>query len=249
MIIKKKGTKIFVVNLFADFIISKLKPTESSELRVIDCGQFFVLKGKTSSKEVLNMSDLTLEFKNKYKDLIEEKKLIHTIDLIEYDYKFQNNAQIKQNYFFSENCAYSQKQIDKWKNTNSSVDENLNEISENELTYSSEFPHGYSLNRGRLLYYYGKKIINSIPPTYPFRTLRLELSTERDFHDEVYFKVYDEKSECYDDYLESSIRDMFNFDLSEIENVISDTDLTVELFEPLNEIEYLKSPTKDFIII
>jgi len=249
MIIKKKGSKIFNVNLFADFIISKINHSESTEIKVLDCGQFFVIKGKTSSKEVLNMSELTLEFKNKYKDIINEKQLIHTIDLLEYDAKFTLSPKIKHTYFLSENCNFSQQQIDKWKKSNYSIDENLNEISENHLIYVSEFPHGYSLNRGRLLYYYGKKIINSIPPTYPFKSLTLELSTERDFHDEICFKVYDEKSDSYDIFLESVIKDMFDFNLTELENIISQEELSVELFEPTHEIEYLKTPKKDFIII
>ena len=35
----------------------------------------------------------------------------------------------------------------------------------------SEFPHGYSLGQGRLLYYYGKSIFYKIPPTYPVSSL------------------------------------------------------------------------------
>ena len=249
MILKKKGSKIFIVNLFADFILSKINKSESTEIRVVDCGQFFVVKGKTSSKEVLNLSNLTLDFKNEYKDLIEEKKLIHTIDLIEYDSKFIRDLKIRQNYYFSDNCSYNQKQIEKWNSSKFSIDESLNEISDNQLICTSEFPHGYSKNRGRLLYYYGKKIINSIPTTYPFKSLILELSNVKDFHDIIEFKIYDEKSESYDDYLESAVRDMFDFDLSELEKEIDETDLTHELFHPLDDIEYLRTPVKDFIIL
>lgn len=249
MIIKKKGSRIFIVNLFADFIINKIGQNESSEIQVIDCGQFLVVKGRTSSKNLLNLSDLTLEFKNKFSEIIPDKKLIHTIDLVEYDFNFNSDIEIKVKYYFSDNCSYSSKQIEKSKKTEHSVSENLMEIGENELTYISEFPHGYSLNRGRLLYYYGKKIINSIPTRYPFRSLVLELSNIKNFHDEIQFKVFDNKSECYDEYLESAIRDMFNFDMSEIKNEIEKVDLTSELINPLEDFDFLKTPVENFIIV
>jgi hypothetical protein len=40
-------------------------------------------------------------------------------------------------------------------------------MDDNELAHISEFPHGYSLSQGRLLYYYGKNLRyndNSVDP-------------------------------------------------------------------------------------
>ena len=55
----------------------------------------------------------------------------------------------------------------------------LKEITDNELTFTSEFPHGYSLNQGRSLYYYGKHIMYSIPTNYPVSILTFNLSTDK----------------------------------------------------------------------
>lgn len=249
MILKKKGSRVFLVNLFADFVLTKIKKTESTVIKIVDCGQFYVVKGQTSSKEVLNLSDLTLEFKTEFKEFVKESRLIHTIDLIQYDYKFIKDLEIGFTYHDSENCSYTQKQIDKWNNSEYSVDSFLNSISDEEMIITSEFPHGFSFDRGRLLYYYGKKIIYSIPPNYPFKTLTLELSNIKNFHDVINFQVFDEKSESYDEFLESSIRDVFSFDMSELKNEMEKVEITQELLEPLDEFEYLKTPIKNFIII
>ena len=65
MNLKKPGSRIFTTNLFADFILSKIPHTEQSVIKVIDCNNFYVIKGKTTSNEILDLVTLTSEFEKK----------------------------------------------------------------------------------------------------------------------------------------------------------------------------------------
>ncbi len=84
MNLKKIGSTLFTTNLLADFILSKIPNTEESIIKVIDCKNFLIIKGKTSYNDVLDLVTLTSEFEQKYSKLIGDIKITHTIDLIEY---------------------------------------------------------------------------------------------------------------------------------------------------------------------
>ena len=51
---------------------------------MVDCNNFVIIKGKTTHKEILDISSITKEFNEKYEP---SKPISHTIDLIEYDSK------------------------------------------------------------------------------------------------------------------------------------------------------------------
>ena len=157
MNLKKIGSNIFTTNLFADFILSKIPKEEQSIIKVIDCTNFFVIKGKTTYNEVLDLSTLTSEFEKKYKSIIKDVKISHSIDLIEYGLSLSSQTELKYTYHFTDNCSYNQKQIDLFKSEEHSYTNETfpKKITDEELVSVSEFPHGYSLGQGRLLYYYG----------------------------------------------------------------------------------------------
>jgi hypothetical protein len=144
MNLKKQGSRIFTVNLFADFILSKIPHTEQSIIKVVDCTNFYIIKGKTTYNEVLDLPTLTSEFIQKYSDVIGEIKLSHTIDVIEYNVKLGTQLELEHTYHFSENCSYTQSQVDLYKSNNSSYrfDFTPKEITDEELVLVSEFPHG-----------------------------------------------------------------------------------------------------------
>jgi len=81
MIIKKPSSRIFLINLFADFIISKIPHEEQSIINLVDCKNFILVKGKTTSKTLLNLSDISKEFSNKFSEYLNDNKITHTIDL------------------------------------------------------------------------------------------------------------------------------------------------------------------------
>jgi hypothetical protein len=147
MTIKNPNSRIFLINLFTDFILSKIPNTEESIINVVDCKNFFVVKGKTSSKDLLNLTEIITEFSTKYSNYIGENKITHTIDLVEYDQNLKPSKELTFTYYNSENCSFHHKQIDAFKNKESSYEyvHFLNEINDEEFIFQSEFPHGYSL--------------------------------------------------------------------------------------------------------
>ena len=168
MILKKPSSRIFLTNLFADFILSKISHDESTIIKVIDCINFYVIKGKTTSKEVLDIPTILGEFTSKFSEQLNGIKLSHTIDLIEYDCKLSKIKNLEFILHRSDNCSYHKTQIEKFLSSESSFDFSCypSEVSDEQLIVTSEFPHGYSLNQGRLIYFYGKHIFYNIPTNY-----------------------------------------------------------------------------------
>jgi hypothetical protein len=85
MTIKTQSSRIFLINLFADFIISKIPHEEQSIINIVDCKNFILVKGKTTSKNLLNLSQISNEFSSKFSEYLNDNKITHTLDHIEYD--------------------------------------------------------------------------------------------------------------------------------------------------------------------
>jgi hypothetical protein len=251
MILKNPNSRISIVNLLSDFILSKIPNNEETIISIVDCKNFFVIKGKTSYKELLNTPKIVEEFVTKFSNHIGDYKVTHTIDLIEYDCKINKINNMTLTYYNTSNCSYHPSQIDAFNIKKSSYNYNsfLKEITDDELTFTSEFPHGHSLNQGRLLYYYGKHIMYNIPSNYPVSTLTFNLSTDKDDDGDYKFSVMNNNLNDKDDYLKSAILDVFNFDLSLIESEIKKVDWYNEILNPLEDYSFLKEKVKDFIII
>lgn len=237
MTLKKIGSKSFIVNLLADFILSKIPHHESTIIKVVDLENFIVIKGKTSSKEVLMLQSIISEFIEKFKI---DKQLTHTIDLIQYDVKMEKSKFLEHTYHNNTpNCSYHYMDV-----------ENFEELTEkDEMVFGSSFPHGFSLNQGRLLYYYGKKIFYNIPSNYPVTTMTFTLTTERNSENEVDIKIYDEFFKSEDETLRSAILDTFDFNMDSLENEIKKVDWSIELTNPLSEYDFLKEKVDGLIII
>ena len=169
MILKNPSSKIFLTNLLADFILFKIPKNEHSIIRVIDCENFYLIKAKTTYKEPLEISELITEFSEKFSEFLGDKKITRTIDLIEYDGHMLEQSSLKMTLYNTVNCSYHESQIIQFEKEPSSYNYNgeVVEMDDDELAHISEFPHGYSLSQGRLLYYYGKNLRyndNSIDP-------------------------------------------------------------------------------------
>lgn len=239
MTLKKIGGKKFLVNLLSDFILNKIPHQESSIIKIVDCENFYVIKGKTTSKEVLFIPDIISEFNEKYKEHVDTKKLTHTIDLIEYDSELKEVVEITQTFHNNTpNCSYHWKEVERFDEL----------IEKDELVYVSEFPFGYSLSQGRDLYYYGKHIFYSIPSNYPHTSLTLTLSKEKNEDGEQKLSVFDEFFKSEDETLYSAILDVFDFDYNRLSKKMKKVDWSVELTNPLEEYSFLKERNKDFII-
>ena len=250
MNLKKIGCRLFTTNLFADFILSKIPNTEESIIKVIDCTNFLIIKGKTSYNDLLDLSTLTSEFEEKYSSMIGDVKITHTIDLIDYNCKLDKQDELTHTYHFSDNCSYTQKQIDLFKLEDSTYGFDFvpKKIEVNELVSVSEFPHGYSLNQGRLLYYYGKHIFYSIPSSYPYHPLTFNLTNLRDEDGENLFSVFNPYLNDSDKKLESAILDTFDFDMSWLSVEMKKVDWSIELTDPLEEYSFIKNNNNDLVL-
>lgn len=247
MVLSKIGSRSYYVNFLADFVLNKIDKNEKTIIKIVDCINFVIVKGKTSSNNVLDLKKIVDEF-----NLLnhENYKITHTVDLIEYSQELKPVNYIKHTYFNSNNCSFHQNQIDLF-NLSVSSDfclhlKNLEETEE--LVINSEFPYGYSLNQGRLLYYYGKHIFYSIPPTYHTECLILKLTKDKNEEDDIDFKVYDIHGN-EDEILTSAILDVYDFDMSWLENEIKKVDWSVELTNPLIEYDFIKKINKDLVVI
>jgi hypothetical protein len=247
MILKSPTSRTAIVNLFADFILSKIPHNKHSIIQVADCINFFVIKGKTSYGDLLNMGEILDEFKTKI-NLPDGRKLTHTIDLIEYNVEMNESEKIIHSYYNTKNCSYNHTQIENFISDGDNCygsDYFPNPINDNtNLIVTSEFPHGYSLSQGRLFYYYGKYIMYNIPTNYPVVELTMCISK-----DEEKFFVYDGYYKNEDNRLRSAILDMFDFDMTWIESELKKVDWTIEVTNPLSEYDFLKKNVKDFLII
>jgi hypothetical protein len=247
MILKKTNSRVYTINLFSDYLLSKIPNTEESIFSVVDCKNFIIIKGKTSHKEILDISSITKEFNEKYEP---ETPISHTIDLIEYDCKLSKVKNLEFILHKSENCSYHKTQIEKFSLNGSSFDFNYypSEVSDDDLIVTSEFPHGYSLNQGRLIYLYGKHIFYSIPTNYTDSSIIFNLSLDKDDDNDNIISIFNTDKKSEDETLKSAILDVFDFDMSWLSSEMKKVDWSIELTNPLEEYPFIKKKNKDFII-
>ena len=251
MILKNTDSRILIINLFSDFILSKIPHNEETIIKVVDCTNFFIIKGKTSYNQVLDLTIILDEFLKKYEDHLGKVKLSHTVDLIEYDVKMNIPNDFEFVYHNSVNCSYHYTQIESYENKKSSYNYNhiITEITDEDMVSVSEFPHGYSLGQGRLHYYYGKHIFYSIPTNYPVNTVIFNISKNKTEDGEPIFSSRQSNSSSIDKNLTSAILDVFDFDMAWLEKEIKKVDWSLELLNPLEEYDFIKKINKNLVIV
>ena len=251
MILKSPNSRLSIVNLFADFILDKIPKHKESIIQVVDCQNFYIIKGKTNHNEPLNLATVRDEFITKYEEYLDDKKLSHTIDLIEYDSKLKPSETLKFKYYYgSDNCSYTSTQSSSYQEDNTKSYEHnefLKEIDDHTLVCISEFPHGYSLSQGRLFYYYGKHIFYNIPSSYPINNLTFNLSSRKTEDGEPLFSVLNSQQKV-DEVLTSAILDVFDFDMSWLNTEIKKVDWSIEITNPLQDYDFLKKKVDGFVI-
>lgn len=247
MILKKTNSRVYTINLFSDYLLTKIPHSEESIFSVADCKNFIIIKGKTSYKEILDISSITKEFNEKYEP---ETPISHTIDLIEYDCKLSKIKNLEFVLHRSDNCSYHKTQIEKFLSSESSFDFSCypSEVSDEELIVTSEFPHGYSLNQGRLIYFYGKHIFYNIPTNYTNSSMIFNLSLDKDDENDNIISIFNIDKNSEDETLKSAILDVFDFDMSWLSSEMKKVDWSIELTNPLEEYSFIKKKNKDFII-
>jgi hypothetical protein len=226
-----KNSKRGIVNLFADFILSKIKKTEKSIIQVTDCGPFMVVNGLTTSSEYLDINEIKNEFKESFSDLLKDLEMsdINTIDVISYN---QDINTIHKGWVMVNKKVF--------------VEEPEPEISE--ISISSEFPYGYSLDCGRLNTYYSHYIMNHMFNLLGVDEVSFYFTTEQDESEDIKIKIIsnsnvDKKS------IKSLILDVFDFNMGTFRDCLSDYNLIDDILNPDGEKPYLKQDLLEHIIL
>ena len=223
-----KNSRRGIVNLFADFIVSKIDPKERSIIQITDCEVFMVLNGQTTSEIELNIDELKNEFNETYKDILKSLGLEHfnVINIIKYGVEISpietGWVDTNKNVFVEENKSFD------------------------EISISSEFPYGYSLRTGRSMVYYSHYILNQISSTIGSDNMFIHFLPK--VEDEMDIKVitnsmYDSKT------IKSLILDVFDFDLEDFSNRMESYDITQDILNPEGEKPYLVQDRLEDVII
>jgi predicted RNA-binding protein with RPS1 domain len=225
-----KNSRRGVVNLFADFILSKINNSHKSIIQVTDCGAFMVVNGLTTSEDLLDILKLKEEFVESFSDTLKSLEItdINIIDVIRYKQEINSInkgwVMINKNHFKEES-------------------EPINEIS-----ISSEFPYGYSLDCGRLMTYYSHYIINHIFNLLMVDDVSFYFTTEQNDDEDYKIKVIsnskvDKKS------IKSLILDVFDFDLTTFKSRLDSYNLMDDILDPEGEKPYLQQDMLEHVIL
>ena len=144
----KKG----FVNLFADYILGYFDHT--TVIEVLDCGPFLVVRGETELTNVIDLIPIKKNFLEKYQNY--NIKNLNIIDIISYNVKNEYKGQWFK-YYNNERPIYSDSEIRKIENNKDKI-----KFEYPSITITSQFPHGYGLDKGRFDYYFGEYVTNHI---------------------------------------------------------------------------------------
>jgi len=216
----EKNTRRYFVNLFADYILSKFDKSENTIIQVTDFENFVVVNGQTTSSNVLEMLELKSEFIESNKELFNslDKKDLNVIDIIKYD---QEITDLKRG----------------WINVNKSlyVDQR-DPISE--INISSEFPYGHSLGCGRGMFYYSHYIFNHMYSLLGVDKLYFHYSSELDKNEDYDIKVVSD-SRYSKSQITNLVLDVFDMDLTEFKERLSNYNFTEDITNPSLDKPYL----------
>jgi hypothetical protein len=220
-----------LVNLLADYLVSKIGSEIETIIQVTDCRSFFVVNGITKSIKVLDMQSVMIEFQEKFAHLLDEQK-INTIDLIEYDGEPKSNEKLWFHFLNEERILCK-----------SLITEDDNDT----LQVSSYFPYGYSKTVDRNKLYYTEYICNQLFSVIYSEKIDFMFGTKTDDEQSIEIKGH---SIYQDSDIESMVLDVFEFDLESFNNTINDYDIMNDLLSPLGERPWLvRDKIRDMVII
>ena len=225
-----KNSRRGIVNLLADFILTRIDKKENSIIQITDCEAFMVIHGQTTSEEVLDIEKIKTDFFEWFKDILGEVGInnINTFDVIKYGQEIKN--------------------IERgWVNVSKEVFiEEPEPI--HELNVSSEFPYGYSLNCGRLMTYYSHYIFNHMYSLMGVDDVKFYFTKEEDENEDLKIKIVSD-SKYNKDIINSLVLDVFSFDLEDFKDYVKDYDLLQDILFPGKDKPYTKQDKLEHIIV
>ena len=225
-----KNSKRGITNLFADFILSKIDTSHKSIIQVTDCGPFMVVNGLTTSEDLLDILKIKEEFIEKFSETLKSLEItnINIIDVIKYSQEINMNNK-------------------GWVIVNKTPFKEEPEPI-NELSISSEFPYGYSLDCGRLMSYYTHYIFNHMYNLLDVDEASLYFTTEQDDDEDLKIKIIS-NSKINKNSIKSLILDVFDFDLTNFKSRLDTYNLIDDILDPEGEKPYLQQDMLEHIIL
>lgn len=219
------------VNLLSEFILSKINSSEKTQIQVVDCVNFLVVKGMTTSNEILNLNDLKNEFLEKFSEKIDSLKIGNTIDLIEYSVELDDIPSLT--------CDF---------HNNIKLNKEICPINSEfkSMISLSEFPYGYSNDMGKKLFYYAKHIGYNLQSKYHWEKLRIEIPKE---NFEENFKLFLDVCDESNSKIKSAILDSFDFNFESFTKKLNNREWEKPILFENYEFEFLKEINDDLVIV
>lgn len=225
-----KNSRRYFVNLFADFILTRIDNNEKAIIQVTDCGHFLVVNGKTSSNKQLDLDKIKTDFMSFFGDGLSELGVerLNIIDIIQYYQEVptpeQSVLKLNRDVFIDgDNLSY-------------------------DLTVSSEFPYGFSLDCGRSMVYYSNYIFNHVYNLLGVNDVTFRFSTIVNDNEDLDIAILS-KTNQDNRRIESLILDVFSFDLNEFKTKLKDYDITQDILFPDKEKPYLTQDKLEHLIL
>lgn len=197
-----------LANLIADSILVLLKSKSVISVTISD--SIVVINGVTSTNNFLSITTIKNVVNSCSYDIFGMVKSFEIIETIKY------NQNILENYNINNLKVYN--------NTRPIFKHNIPPVNENKLQYTSEFPHGYSLECGRLVLYYSEMIFKNIKNSIGLQYGNFSIDNKR-----IRFE-----GNCIlsDEMVESLILDYFNFNFCEFYHILDGYDLKRDVKYP-----------------
>jgi len=216
MVLMKLKTRTGIVNLFADYILSKIGSNTKTIIQVTDCDSFFVVNGQTEKEYFINLHEISKSFESDYREILEDRK-INTIDLIKYGVEPKTNNNIWFTFLFEDNLFYLKKMIH-------------DDFEIDPLQVSSEFPFGYGLPIDRNKLYYSEYVCNHIHDSFNTDTIKFKFSSDIVDEEPNIVLIGDFKYDT--NHVKSMILDVFDFNLDSFSRKIESYDILRDLTNP-----------------
>ena len=225
-----KNSKRGIVNLFAEFILSKIDKNKDSIIQVSDVGSFYVVNGITTTETFLDINLIRDEFTEKFQDILTslEIKSLNVLDIIKYNQEIGN---IEKGWVKVNKLPFVEEP------------EPLSEISIN-----SEFPYGHSLNCGRLMVYYTHYMFNQVYSTIMTDEVHFFFSKKIDSNEDFKIKIVTDKG-LDKNIIKSLILDLFDFDLEDFKTKVDGYDIIQDILDPMGEKPYLIQDRLEDVIV
>jgi hypothetical protein len=233
----KKG----FVNLFADYILGYFDHT--TVIEVLDCGPFLVVRGETELTNVIDLIPIKKNFLEKYQNY--NIKNLNIIDIISYNVKNEYKGQWFK-YYNNERPIYSDSEIRKIENNKDKI-----KFEYPSITITSQFPHGYGLDKGRFDYYFGEYVTNHILNITNADSIEIKYLPSLGIEDLV-LKLNLENSLLGKKHVLSLLLDTFytKENISELRKLVESYDILEDLKNPLDMKPWLiKNKIEDVVVV